>query len=240
MPHALIRSGVDPTLLRVYLVIASYADMGDANECTAARETIAEAAGCSVATVKRSIGVLRRDGWVEVEERIGWSSIIRPIPPKDVELHEIDTHPGQTDPGVGHSDPGSGQTDPGVGSHRPTKKTEIRRRKEEDGEKKTPKSNAGVRRPISQAQMTMLSDLVLMQDHDEPNPESYVRDLVGTYDEADELIKEYWQIIEHIGRWDIARDAHRDSRFYYRLSSKGREFVDREDDIGAEHWEVHA
>lgn len=217
VPHALIRSGADPILLRVYLVIASYADAGKADECTAARETIAAAAGCSVAAVKRSIATLKAEGTILVEERLGRPSVIRPIRPKDLE-------PGRY-PGL--TDPGSGLTDPGVGSHRPTKrKTVLKKTEEED---KNLKPNTSVQRPISDPQWQMLVDLVLLQDLDENDPETYLRQLVSTYDDADELIRQYWQEIEHRGRHDVAYTAHRVPGLYARLSPKGRAFVDRED-----------
>lgn len=218
VPHALIRSGADPILLRVYLVIASYADSGKSGECTAARETIAAAAGCSVAAVKRSIATLKAEGTILVEERIGRPSVIRPIRPKDLESGR---YPGLTDPG-------SGLTDPGVGSHRPTKrKTVLKKTEEEDRKRKPIASN---RRAMSHSQRTMLTDLVLLQGDDaNEDAEGYVRGLVATYDEADELIKEYWQAIEHIGREAVAYTARRTPDVYQRLSPKGRAFVDRED-----------
>ena len=98
VPHALLRSGTDPILLRVYLVIASYADAGARNECTAARETIAEAAGCSEAAVKRSVTALKGMGWIAVQERSGKTSVIRPAHPRDVDLSGNPTDPGHTDP----------------------------------------------------------------------------------------------------------------------------------------------
>lgn len=111
VPHELLRSGLDPILLRVYLVIASFADAGTRNECTAARETIAAAAGCSPASVKRAIPDLERMLMVSVRERRGQSSVITPVRPRDVNLTEIGA--------------GSGHTDP------------QRRQKKEDGKKKT-------------------------------------------------------------------------------------------------------
>lgn len=215
VPHALIRSGADPILLRVYLVIASFADAGKSGECTASRETIAAAAGCSVAAVKRSIATLKAEGQIDVTERFGRPSVIQPIRPKDLESGR---YPGLTDPG-------SGLTDPGVGSHRPTKKTEVKKTEEED---KRLKPNASVQRAISEPQWQMMIDLVLLQDLDETDPRRYLEGMVTNYDEADELIKEYWQAIEHTGREDVAYTARRDPAVYARLSPRGRAFVDRE------------
>lgn len=217
IPHALLRSGLDPILLRVYLVIASYAD-GKAGECTASRETIATASGCSPAMVKRSIATLKAGGLISVIERSGRSSVIRAVRPRDL---SSDTYSGLTDPG-------SGLTDPGVGSHRPTKKTERRRQTEEDRYLKPTSGGSG--RPMSDGQRTFLVDLVLLQGADaDANAEEYVRGLVCSYDDADELIKEYWQAIEHIGREDVAYNAHQDPVLYARLSPRGRAFVDQND-----------
>lgn len=222
VPHALLRSGTDPILLRVYLVIASFADAGTRDECTAARETIAAASGCSVAAVKRSVTTLKSRGWIAVEERSGKPSVIRPQRPRDVDLPtgQSDTYPGHTDPGVGH-------TDPTPGSHRPTKKTERRRQREEDEYLKT--NAGGIRRVMSDAQLSFLMDLVLLLEHDEPDPEGWVRRNVTTYDEADEMIQDLWQQIEHTGRDDIAYQARREPVVYSRLSPRGRAFVDQED-----------
>lgn len=218
VPHALLRSGMDPIFLRVYLVIASFAD-GKVGACTAARETIAEASGCSANSVKRAVAVLKNAGWIEVEERPGWSSVIRPTQPKQLDLSAREgRYPGLTGPTPG-------LTGPTPGPHRPTKKTEIRRLNEEDDLK----TNASVRRRMSDAQLTMLVDLVLLQDLDEDDPEGYVRGLVSSYTEADDLIQEYWVSIEHAGRSEVAYTARRTPSIYERLSAKGRAFVDRED-----------
>lgn len=76
----------------------------------------------------------------------------------------------------------------------------------------------------------MLNDLVLLQGADaDDDAESYIDRYVSTSDEADELIKEYWQNIEHIGREDAAYTARRTPGVYEGLSPKGRAFVDRED-----------
>lgn len=220
VPHALLRSGTDPILLRVYLVIASFADAGTRDECTASRETIAAASGCSVAAVKRSVTTLKGSGWIAVEERSGKPSVIRPRHPRDVTVTDSDTDPGLTDPGVG-------LTDPTPGSHRPTKKTERRRQREEDEYLKT--NAGGIRHAMSDAQLSFLMDLVLLLDQDEPDPEAHVRRIVATYDEADEMIKELWQQIEHAGREDISFDARNNPDVYGRLSPRGRAFVDQED-----------
>lgn len=82
---------------------------------------------------------------------------------------------------------------------------------------------------MSDAQLSFLTDLVLMLDHDDTDPERYVRQVVRSYDEADEMIQDLWQQIEHTGREDIAYDARRNPDIYNRLSPRGRAFVDQED-----------
>lgn len=82
---------------------------------------------------------------------------------------------------------------------------------------------------MSSRQLTMLKDLVLLLRLDEGfDLEEQVRRLVSTYAEADELIKEYWQQIEHEGREDISYSALRDPELYERLSADARRFIRQE------------
>lgn len=111
----------------------------------------------------------------------------------------------------------------------PLKKTISQKTMSQEDQKHGKPTRTASGRAMSPGQLTMLMDLVLMQEHDETDPEGYVRRLVSTYDEADHLIKDYWREVEHIGRANIASDAHEDPSVYARLSPKGQAFVDRED-----------
>lgn len=85
---------------------------------------------------------------------------------------------------------------------------------------------------MSDAQRSFLIDLVLLLDHDETDPEGHVRRMVSSYDEADGMIQDLWQQIEHKGREDVSYDARRNPAVYERLSRRGRAFVDQEDIAG--------
>ena len=88
---------------------------------------------------------------------------------------------------------------------------------------------AGVRREMSEHQLSFLMDLVMLLDHDETDPEGHVRRMVISYDEADEMIQDLWQQIEHTGREDVSYAARRDPEVYSRLSVRGKAFVNQED-----------
>ena len=114
----------------------------------------------------------------------------------------------------------------------PPKKTIYKKNiSTEDHDSKSTRTASG--RAMSSKQLTMLMDLVLLlsllESSIETEPEQYVRSLVSTYDEADELIREYWQQIEHAGREDISHDARHTPEVYERLSPNARRFVDQED-----------
>ncbi|WP_307224423.1 hypothetical protein [Microbacterium arborescens] len=107
----------------------------------------------------------------------------------------------------------------------PLKKTIIQEdHLSEDHDSKSPASG---RRRMSDAQLQLLVDLVLMQDLERTvvDAERHVRSFVSSYGDADGLIKEYWQFIEHAGRGDVAYQA-RTSGVYDLLSDQGRAFVD--------------
>lgn len=93
-------------------------------------------------------------------------------------------------------------------------------------------TSAGSRRAMSGAQLSFLMDLVMLLDHDETDPEGHVRRMVTSYDEADGMIQDLWQQIEHAGRDDLSYDARRNPEVYRRLSPRGRAFVDQEDLTG--------
>jgi hypothetical protein len=127
-------------------------------------------------------------------------------------------------------DPWSGEPTSGNPTldDQPTKKTITS--EDQLSEDQYPKpTSAGSGRAMSSAQRDFLVDLVLLQGTDaDDNAEEYVRGLAATYEEADELIKEYWQSIEHVGRDAAAYLAKSDPALYARLSPRGRAFVDRE------------
>jgi hypothetical protein len=118
----------------------------------------------------------------------------------------------------------------------PTKKTIYQEDQYPEHHDPKPTSD-GSGRAMSGKQMTMLVDLTLLLEPDEPDPEGRVRRNATTWAEADELIKDQWQAIEHGGREDIAYAARQNPAVYDRLSPQGRAFVDQEDIVS---WMIAA
>lgn len=113
---------------------------------------------------------------------------------------------------------------------RPLKKTISQKTISQEHQRHLKPTRTASGRAMSSRQLTMLKDLVLLLRLDEGfDPEEHVRALVSTYDQADELIKEYWQQIEHEGREDISHGARNDPEMYAHLSPEARRFVDQED-----------
>lgn len=68
VPHWIIESGASANALRVYLVLGTYAS-GPGGSCYPSRQTIADQAGMSVETLKRTMRELRGIGAVATEVR---------------------------------------------------------------------------------------------------------------------------------------------------------------------------
>lgn len=195
VPHALLRSGLDPILLRVYLVMASYG--GRNGVCTASRETIAEGSGCSAAAAKRAIAKLEQGRWISVERRAGRASVARVVPPKNLDLERSDVT----------RDTEVGSHRPGVGSHRPdgrvSQTPEGYVLKEiHEGDVQSPPLHSG---RVTESQLRFLDDLSTMlaatgMDAEEIDDQI---DAVKTQAEADELIKYLWGYIEAEGRENV-------------------------------------
>lgn len=63
-----IWQGCQPTEIKVYCALASYADW-DTGVCWPSRQTIADVAGVSLSTVKRSLGKLEAMGAIQINHR---------------------------------------------------------------------------------------------------------------------------------------------------------------------------
>lgn len=161
--------------------------------------------------IRSAIGELERHGYLK-RKRLRREN--GTLSGSDYELRE----PGAVTPTAGNPP----EAEP------PTKKTIYQEDQVPEHHHPKPTSSRSGR-AMSGKQLTMLTDLVLLTDPDEPDPEGWVRRNARTWAEADQLIKDMWQGIEHTGRDDASYDARRDPDVYSRLSPRGRAFVDQED-----------
>lgn len=95
VPHALLdhtQSGLSPTEVRVWLVLATYANA--AGTAWPSLRTIAERAGCCRTTVTTSLDALEAAGWIERQRRRDSTGAARST------LYLI--HETPPDPGRGH------------------------------------------------------------------------------------------------------------------------------------------